>query len=140
MTIPVGKQRLTFNHEGSAAHATSCCVVQFARVGSCVRSLKLFDFHRHTIVLLDEFVFYTTRDFGPVFLPFHRDWEGTRYFATYLNKGAQNLLRVYQRFDEARGNYLLCYQKNNKKVIKRCSTCHCVPQEYVLHTNLVRSL
>lgn len=34
---------LTFHHERSAAHTASCCIGQFARVGSCVSSLELFD-------------------------------------------------------------------------------------------------
>lgn len=88
MTNHIEERCLTFDHKGSTAFTTSCCVGQFARVGSCVRSLQLFDFDGHRIVLLDEFVFYTTRDFDSVFLPFHRDGEGTRDLAIDLNKGA----------------------------------------------------
>lgn len=106
-----GLHCLTFNHDGSTAFTTSCCVGQFAQVRSCVGSLQLFDFNGHRVVLLNEFVLHTTRDSGPVFLPVHRDGEGTGYFATNLNKGPQNLVHVYQRFDEAGGNDLFCHQK-----------------------------
>lgn len=36
---------LTFHRERSAAHTASCCIGQFASVGSCVSSLELFDLH-----------------------------------------------------------------------------------------------
>lgn len=102
------KDCLTFDLQACAAFTASCCVGQFARVAASVRRLQLLDFYGHRVVLLDEFVLHTTEDFLPIFMPFHRNGDGTRYFATYLNKGTQNLLHVHQGFDEAGGNDLFC--------------------------------
>ena len=111
MTNHTGDHVLTFDQEGGTALTASCRIGQFTTVRSCVGSLQLLDLDRHGVVLLNEFVFYTTGDFGPVFLPLDADREGAGDFATYLNKGAQDLLHVYQRFDEAWRNDLLCSQE-----------------------------
>lgn len=79
---------LTFDCKESTAVTASSWIGQFARVSSCVWFLELFYFYGHRVVLLNEFVFDPTGDFAPIFLPLHSNGEGTRYFATDLDKGA----------------------------------------------------